>query len=73
MFAARRKRVFKHLLWRSLLFYQALVEEHHFAGHLTGKAHFASTAAPAKAEAKAAAAPKAKKTAAKAASKSEAK
>ncbi|MNO94057.1 hypothetical protein D3C76_856680 [compost metagenome] len=40
MFAARRKRVFEHLLWRSLLFYQALVEEHHFTGDLTGEAHF---------------------------------
>src|SRR4051812_8321955 len=40
LFAARRKRVFEHLLWRSLLFYKALMKEHHFAGDLTGEAHF---------------------------------
>lgn len=32
--------VFENLLRRSLLFYQALVEEYHLAGNLAGEAHF---------------------------------
>src|SRR6195952_400333 len=42
LFAACRLRVIEDLMRRSLFFYQPLMQEDHFTGHLPGKIHFMS-------------------------------